>query len=187
VRVRTHGKGSLRVSLLDAGPRGSVAEVDALAGPYLAAAVLLVLAGAQKARDPKPLVRALRSTGLRVPAAVVRAAAVAELGLGVAALTTRSALVAAGVAASYAAFTGFVLLARARGGVLASCGCFGKADTPPTRTHAVVTGALAVAAAGCAGAVTISVPLLAAATAVAATAYVALAVLPLVSSPRSTA
>ena len=45
------------------------------------------------------------------------------------------------VAASYAAFTAFVLLARSRGGVLASCGCFGRADTPPTTTHVVVTAA----------------------------------------------
>ena len=179
---REGGETRPRVRVLVTGLRGSVAEVDALAGPYLAAAALLVLAGAQKLRDPKPLVRALRSVGLRLPAPVIRAAAAAELALGVAALTTRSALVAAGVAASYAAFTGFVLLARAKGGVLASCGCFGKADTPPTRTHAAVTGGLALAAAGCAGAVTITLPLVAAAAAVAATAYVALAVLSLVST-----
>ena len=30
--------------------------------------------------------------------------------------------------------------------MLESCGCFGRADTPPTRTHLALTGALAVAA-----------------------------------------
>ena len=47
---------------------------------------------------------------------------------------------------AYAGFTAFVVLALTRGGVLSSCGCFGKADTPPTRAHAVVTGAAALVA-----------------------------------------
>ena len=41
----------------------------------------------------------------------------------------------------YAGFTAFVVIALRRGGVLSSCGCFGRADTPPTRAHALVTGA----------------------------------------------
>ena len=44
----------------------------------------------------------------------------------------------------YAGFTAFVVIALRRGGVLSSCGCFGKADTPPTRAHALVTGAASV-------------------------------------------
>ena len=152
-----------------------------LAGPFYAAALLLVLAGAQKAADPRPLVRAARSTGLAVPAPVVRAVAAGELLLGLAALAGAPGA-AVGVALSYAAFTGFVLLALARGGVLASCGCFGKADVPPTRTHAAVTGALSLAAlaAGGAGAVPLQLPLLVATAAVAVCAYLVLAVLPLV-------
>ena len=46
---------------------------------------------------------------------------------------------------SYLAFTAFVITARLKGGVLASCGCFGKADTPPTWLHAAVTAGLALA------------------------------------------
>jgi hypothetical protein len=34
----------------------------------------------------------------------------------------------------------------ARGGVLGSCGCFGKPDTPATRTHAALTGAACLVA-----------------------------------------
>lgn len=151
-----------------------------LAGPFYAAAALLVLAGAQKAADPRPLVRALRSTGLTVPGPAVRVLAVAELALGLAALLTGSGLAAAGLALSYAAFTAFVLLALARGGVLASCGCFGRADVRPTRLHAVVTGAFAAAAAvGAPGALPLELPLLVATAALAATAYLVLAVLPL--------
>ena len=166
--------------------------MDALAGPFLAAAVLLVAAGASKLAEPLPLVRALRSARLPAPASAVRAVAGAEVGLGLTALLTGARAAALGVALSYAAFTGFVLLARRRGGVLASCGCFGKADTPPTTTHVVVTAALA----GVAGAVAVRplgpVPdllagsplggfaLLLATAAVAATGYLVLAVLPLV-------
>ncbi len=122
--------------------------MDALAGPYLASALLLVVAGAAKVLDPLPLVRALRSARLPAPVAGVRLLAVAEAALGLAAVLLGGRVTAVLVAASYAAFTGFVLLARRRGGVLASCGCFGRADTPATTGHVVVTGALALVAAG---------------------------------------
>lgn len=176
--------------------------MDALAGPYLASAALLVAAGAAKLLDPLPLVRALRSAGLPVRTALaaplVRLAALLELVLGGLALVTGSSLAAVGVAASYAAFTAFVLLALRRGGVLASCGCFGKADTPPTATHVVVTGALALVAAAVAvrplgplpgllaDAPGAGVPLLVATAAVAATCYLVLALLPGL-SPRARA
>jgi len=170
--------------------------MDALAGPYLASAALLVAAGGGKLIDPLPLVRALRSARLPASRHVVRAVAAIEVVVGAAAVLQGSRGAAVAVALSYAAFTGFVLLAGRRGGVLASCGCFGKADTPPTATHVVVTGALAVVA----GAVVVrplgtlrdllagqpgsGLPLLVAAAAVAATAYLVLALLPLVQVAR---
>lgn len=165
--------------------------MDALAGPYLASAALLVAAGGAKLVDPLPLVRALRSARLPAPRPLVRAGAAAEVALGLAAVVTGSPVAAALVAVSYAAFTAFVLLALRRGGVLASCGCFGKADTPPTATHVAVTGAFAVvaglvaldppAAATLTGA---GLPLLVATAAVAATAYLVLALLPLLRVAR---
>jgi hypothetical protein len=181
-----------RVRLPGTGSRGSVEEVDVLVGPYLAAALLLVLAGTQKVLDPKPLVRALKSVGAPVPGSAVRLAAAAETALGVAALTTAltpstegatglTTGLAVAVALSYAGFTAFVLLALAKGGVLASCGCFGKADTPPTRTHAAVTGGLALSVALAAGGQqALSVALVSSTAALAVTAYLVLAVLPLV-------
>ena len=170
--------------------------MDALAGPYLASAALLVAAGVGKLVDPLPLVRALRSAHLPGSAALVRVLAAAEALLGLAAVVTGSRATAVLVAGSYAAFTAFVLLARRRGGVLASCGCFGKADTPPTTTHVAVTAALAAVAAAVAvrplGGLTAllpqqpgsGVPLLVATGAVAATAYLVLAVLPLLRAAR---
>jgi hypothetical protein len=126
--------------------------MDALAGPYLASALLLVVAGAAKVRDPLPLVRALRSARLPAPVAGVRLLAAGEVALGLTAVLLGGRLTAVLVAASYAGFTAFVLVARRRGGVLAACGCFGRADTPPTTGHVVTTGALAVLAAGVAAA-----------------------------------
>ena len=74
----------------------------------------------------------------------VRAFAAAEVVVAVAALALPGRLTAALLALMYAGFTAFVVLALRRGGVLSSCGCFGKADTPPTRAHALVTGAASV-------------------------------------------
>ena len=170
--------------------------MHALAGPYLAAAVLLAAAGAAKLRDPLPLVRALRSARLPGSSGLVRVLAAAELVLGVLAVVLGSRATAALVCASYLAFTGFVLLARRRGGVLASCGCFGRSDTPPTATHVVVTAALAAgAAAVCVrplgpltgvldAAPAAGLPLVLATAAVAVSAYLVLALLPLLRTVR---
>lgn len=152
-----------------------------LQGVVHAAAGLLVLAGAQKVLDPQPLVRATTSVGWRVPRQLVRAAAAAEVAVGLAALTVGSRWTSLAVAASYLLFTGFVVLALRREGVLASCGCFGKADTPPTVTHAVVTtGAALAALSGTPGAVPLTATALVTTAAVGVTAYLTMAVLPLV-------
>ncbi|MCU1693272.1 MAG: hypothetical protein JWM64_2363 [Frankiales bacterium] len=152
--------------------------VHVLAGPFLAAAALLVVAGAQKLSDPAPLVRALRPPG---GARTVRLLAAVEVVVGLSAGTgSRGAALA--VAGSYAVFTAVVVRALLRGGVLASCGCFGRADTPPTRTHVVVTAGAVVVALLVAvdpAPVPWDVAVLVPAAAVAATAYLALAVLPL--------
>jgi hypothetical protein len=118
-----------------------------LAAPYLASAALLIAAGVPKLRDPLPLVRALRSAGLPAHATLGRGIAAAETALGVWAISAPGRLSAALVCAAYLLFTAFVALTLKRGGVLGSCGCFGKPDTPPTRSHLVVTGLTALLAA----------------------------------------
>ena len=160
--------------------------MDVVAAPYLAAALLLVVAGVAKALDPLSLVRALRSAGLAVRAPLlsrfVRVAAVFEAAVGAVAVVAPSRTAALAVAASYAGFTLFVLQALRSGSPLASCGCFGKADTPPTRLHALVTGALALAALVAADrpGVDIGVGLVVVTGVLAYLTYLVLAVLPLV-------
>ena len=162
--------------------------MDVVAAPYLAAGLLLVVGGVAKAVDPLPLARALRAAGLRlrgpVLVQVVRAGAVVEAVTGAVAVVAPSRPAALAVALSYAGFTVFVLGALRSGSPLASCGCFGKADTPPTRTHAIVTGALAVLALVAAARPTDehSVALFVVTAVLAYLTYLLLSVLPLVSA-----
>ena len=119
---------------------------DLAAGPFLAAAGLLMVAGVPKVADPLPLVRALRAAGMPVARVLVRAFAIAEVAIGAWALVAPGRVSSGLVAAAYLVFTLFVARVLARGGVLGSCGCFGKADTPATRTHLVLTAAAALVA-----------------------------------------
>lgn len=119
---------------------------DLLAGPFLAAAGLLVAAGLPKVRDPLPLVRALRGARLPAHRLAVRVFAVGEVVLGAWALLAPGRVVALLVAAAYLVFSAFVALVLARGGILGSCGCFGKPDTPATRTHLLLTATAAAVA-----------------------------------------
>jgi len=119
---------------------------DLAAGPFLAAAALLVVAGVPKVVDPVPLVRALRAARMPVPRLLVRAFALAEVAIGLWAVVAPGRVGSGLVAAAYLVFTLFVARVLARGGVLASCGCFGKADTPATRTHLVLTAAAGLVA-----------------------------------------
>lgn len=124
----------------------------ALLGIYLVACGLLAFAGTAKAIRPQDTARALSglrrdgtSKGLAMApmAMVIRGLAGAEAALGVAGLVFPHRVLAALVALSYVGFAAFVLYARAQGGVLATCGCFGSPDTPPTVLHSVVDLALA--------------------------------------------
>jgi len=156
--------------------------------PYLAAALLLLVAGVAKTRSPLSLVKALRAAGLPVRAPLlarwVRVIAAAEAAIGAAALAHPTRLLALGVAISYAGFTAFVLRALRSDSPLASCGCFGKLDTPPTPGHAVLTGLLALAAllVATGSAAPLDLPLLVVSAVLAGGCYVALALLPLVSA-----
>lgn len=118
-------------------------------GVYLIACVLLVGAGAAKVIRPADTARAIAGVapgGFRVWRPAVRLGAAVELAAGLVGIVSPTPAVAAFVAASYAAFAGFVLVARSTGGALATCGCFGEPDTPPTLTHAALNGVLAAAA-----------------------------------------
>lgn len=125
-----------------------------LIGPYLVACALLVAAGAAKTARPDNTARALapllpawmQSSGFARVRASIRGAAAAEAVLGLVAALLPRPTTAALVAVSYAGFALFVAHIRARGGALASCGCFGKPDTPATALHVLVNVVLAAAA-----------------------------------------
>jgi hypothetical protein len=120
-----------------------------LAAAVLAAAVL-AFAGAAKVLDPSMTAGALRAMGLPGAPGLVRAGAIAELVLGVLAVVVGGALLWGLVAASYAAFALFVAAALLTGRPMGTCGCFGRADIPPTWWH--VAGNLVLGAAAAAGA-----------------------------------
>src|SRR4051812_46081549 len=121
--------------------------MGAWTAPLLVASILLVLAGAPKAVRPRNTVGALRSVGLHLPATAVRLVGAAEAALGIATVLTGARLLAALVAVSYAGFSAFLVVALRSGGAVSSCGCLGRADTPPTRSHLAVTTALATGSA----------------------------------------
>ena len=122
-----------------------------LAASLLAvAALVLAVAGAAKVVRPAPTAVALRASGLswighRGLVVFVRALALAELVVAGDALVDASAWARVVLAASYVTFAGFVLYALVRRLPIASCGCFGEADTPPTAAHLIVNIGLAAA------------------------------------------
>jgi hypothetical protein len=114
---------------------------------FFIAAALLVLSGGSKIYDPAPTVGALAASGLPSGNWVAYSLGLAEI---VAALagTLIGGWASLSVAAVYTAFAAFVAYALLRRIPLQSCGCFGKADTPPTRGHLVFNLLSAGAAAG---------------------------------------
>ena len=114
--------------------------------PVLAAALLLIIAGLGKVRRPSYTVGAIKSVGVRVKARSVLLLGFVEMAIGVSAFVGSGPAPSALIGLSYLGFTTFLVLALRKGGAVSSCGCLGRPDTPPTRTHALVTAALAVAA-----------------------------------------
>jgi len=118
-------------------------------GPYLAACLLLAVAGVAKALRPTDTARAMTAVvpmTLAIIRPLVRAGAVVEAVVGTVALIHPSPITAGLVVLSYLAFSGVVVVVLARGGPLATCGCFGRPDTPATRLHLLVNLSLAASA-----------------------------------------
>ena len=121
--------------------------MEALAGPFAIAAALLAAAGAAKVIDPSMTAGALRRAGLGIPDFAVRVVAFVELAVGATALVVASSALAAAVSVSYLAFATFVAWALRTDRPVGTCGCFGKADTPPSGIHVAVNLTLAAIAA----------------------------------------
>ena len=130
--------------------------VEGIAAPFFIASALLALAGAAKLTRPEPTAGALKSIGLPGSRLAAQALGLTEVVIGAAALVFGGAVTATAVAISYLGFAGFVVVALRTGGAVASCGCFGTDDTPPTIVHlvlnlAAVAAAVAAAAANLGG------------------------------------
>lgn len=95
--------------------------------------ILLLITGAAKIRSPHDIARALGAFGLPVLASLGVTIGVVEIVVGATAMLMPAMLWAQG--ALYAAFAVWVLLALRRDVPIASCGCLGKEDTPPTGGH----------------------------------------------------
>jgi hypothetical protein len=115
------------------------------AGVLGAGALLLLAAGAGKVADPTRTAGALAALGWPSSPLVVRFGAGAEAALGALGLAVGSPIVAALVGLSFAGFAVFVALALRSGTPVGTCGCFGRADTPPRPLHIAVDLTLAAA------------------------------------------
>jgi hypothetical protein len=111
---------------------------DALTSVLCVGAALLVAGGLAKVARPQTTANVLH-----VPPLVVRVGALGEAAIGLVALATGGRLAAGLVAISYTLFAGFVVIALARDLPLATCACFGEADSPPTLLHVALDVALA--------------------------------------------
>lgn len=112
------------------------------AGVMLSCAALLVVSGIPKLWRPQGTVIALRSVGVaRMGAGAARALTTSEILIGVVAIAVGGRWADAGVAILYFGFSVFLVVALRRSAV--SCGCTGRADTPPTVAHLVMTAVFA--------------------------------------------
>jgi Methylamine utilisation protein MauE len=112
------------------------------------AAALLVVAGLVKLVRPLPTARALYAAGLPGSRWAARGVGSAELIVGVWFLAAPSAAAAIALGAVYLSFAGFVAYLMAAHPEASSCGCAGAKDVPPSRLHAGLNLAAALAAFG---------------------------------------
>lgn len=103
---------------------------------FFIAAALLLVSGGSKFVDPAPTRGALQATGLPAFDWAVYLIGTAEIAAALTG-TVLGGWTSLGVALTYLGFAGFVAYALLRRIPLQSCGCFGKADTPPTWGHLV--------------------------------------------------
>ena len=117
-----------------------------LSGPYLAITALLALGGVLKVTRPTETTTALEALALPAHHWLVRVLGVAEITIGGLAFFSATALFSVLTSLAYLTFAGFVALARHSSTPVQSCGCFGKAETPPSVIHIVFNLAAATVA-----------------------------------------
>jgi len=124
-------------------------EISWTAGPVLALAVLLGVAGVVKLGRPASAITALTAAKLPAPEIGVRALGLVEVGIAIALVTVGSAFTALFLAIVYAGFALFMLRLVRLADATVSCGCFGEVDAPASMVHVVVNAiAASIALAG---------------------------------------
>jgi hypothetical protein len=111
----------------------------------LGAAVVLVAGGVGKLLQPdavRPLVAAVVGEARAVPW-FGRASGVVEVAVAIGLLTAPHPAVLVGAATLFGLFAALVQVARRRG--VASCGCFGVIETPPSGLHVALNVVVAAA------------------------------------------
>ena len=137
---RTAGGRSWTGAPIPSGP------MSPLAGPFLAATVVLALAGVAKVTDPVGTRVALRTVGLPSTPLVARIIGLGEIAVAAAVLAVGGVLPAVAVSAAYVGFAAFAEVLRRRSRGRADCGCFGRASAPASRIHVYVNLVLAAVA-----------------------------------------
>lgn len=120
-----------------------------MAGPLFAISLILVLSGALKVVSPDSAAGALTVLGVPAPNIAVRLLGGGEMALGVSGLIVAGSVIAGIVAGAYFCFAVVAEVLRRGDKGVASCGCFGRNDTPPSLLHTgvnVLAGVLGVGA-----------------------------------------
>lgn len=108
-----------------------------------ALAMVLVVSGVLKIRDPDATVPMLEAIRLPASRTAVLGLAAVEIVLGATALVVGGPLPTAALALAYAGFAG-VGLVLLRGGAAVPCGCFGQRSAPMTPVHVGVDAVAAL-------------------------------------------
>ena len=111
-----------------------------LAGPFAVAVLLLLVGGVAKLVRPASAADALSALGANVPRPVLAiwVMGATEASIAAGALGSADRRFAVAVALCYLGFAAVVALGRFRPQQLASCGCFGTSDAPPTVVHLII-------------------------------------------------
>lgn len=120
---------------------------DLLVAPISVGALLLVLSGIGKLRNPDPMAQALYSLGWPHNAIVVRTLGSVEIAAGLAALAI-GGVGALGEAVLYSSFAAVLAVVLLNDTPMSTCGCAGANATPPTWAHALLNLLVAVCAVG---------------------------------------
>ena len=117
--------------------------MDVVVALHAAAAVLLLIAGAAKLVRPQPTVELVTDLGLPAPRAAIMALGLFEVSVAVVALAFDDVGPAVAVGGLYVVFGVVVVRSLSLGAT--SCGCFGRAETPPSWLHVVGNFGFAIA------------------------------------------